>query len=326
MAQVSLDGRWLAFFRWRPDGRGSLELYDAQSAVGRPIVPQTSSGLFRYCFDPSGRRLAYLDLGSFHDASVAWALVVVELADGAATRHEGVMAGPDTRPLPGYPFAWSELEGGGDELLIDTFLPYSEGGWMGVWGVTLPVDGAPAPLDALYLRKLLPGAPAYSSRLFVQPEGRDAAYLARDPGYSPDGYAPDSFDHAVNYMGLLDLDRGSHSRLVDAADGRALARALSWSPTGERLLFAEGAYEGANFAELVLNSSDRSGSVTPYGMLEMPMPGDLLDLAWCSGSLAFYITSDPASGMERLFSFDLNVGGSTEINGAGRVEFVGCAP
>jgi hypothetical protein len=325
-ARVSRDGRWLGFIRWYEDGRSTLELHDAQSGEVREIAPDTASGLFSYSFDPESRRLAYLDLGDYTDAGVPWALVIVDLEGGATARHDAFMAGPDTRPLPGMPIGWSGHPSQSDELIIDTFLPYTEGGWMGMWGVTLPADGTSAPLESLVRRELIPAAPVYSSRPRLAPDGQDVAYLGRNPDYVPDNYHTEFYDLAVNRLGIASLADGARTTIVDIDDGSALTRAFSWSPTGERLLFAQGRYEGEDFANLVLKSSDRSGTTVTYGPLMLPPLGGILDLAWCDSSRAIYVTWDGVDGTERLVSFDLNTGVSTEISAGRRLQIVGCAP
>jgi hypothetical protein len=325
-ARVSPDGRWLGFVRWGQDGRGSLELHDARSGERRRITPETTSGLLRFAFDPDGRRLAYLDLGAFTQAGVPWSLVVVDLESGAAAQYEALMRSQGARPLPGAPVGWSQAVPDKDELLIDTFMPYTEGGWMGMWGVTLPADGQSAQLDALPLRELIPAVPTYSSQVFLAPDGRSVAFLGRDPDYYPDNYFPEFYDLAVNRLEIAALADGARTVLVEASDGSALARGLSWSPAGERLLFAQGAYEGESFAELSLKSSDRSGAVVTYGPLTLPLLGGLLELAWCDPSLALYVTWDGGSGTQHLLSFDLNTGVSGEISHGGQLQIVGCAP
>jgi hypothetical protein len=323
---VSSDGRWLGYVRWRDDGGSVLELHNVESGARREIIPDTTSGLFRFVFDPEIRRLAYIDLGGYTDVGVPWALVIVELDGEATARYDALMAGPEPRPLPGAPVGWLRATSGGDELLIDTFLPYTEGAWMGLWGVTLPAQGGSAPLDSLALRELIPGAPAYSSELYLAPDAQSVAYLARDRDYVPDDYLSEFYDLAVNRMDLASLAGGSRSTLVKADDGSALARALAWSPTGERLLFGQGRYEGENFANLALKSSDLSGRVVTYGPLSLPALGGLLDLAWCDASQAYYVIWDGSDGTEYLIGFDLNTGVSTEISSGRRIEMVGCAP
>ncbi len=325
-ARVSPDGRWLGFVRWHDGGRSTLELHQTQSGEVREITPDTTSGLFQFAFDSDGSRLAFINLGVYSDAGVPWDLVVVDLESGATARYDALMAGPETRPLPGMPVGWSAQTSPGDELIIDTFLPYTEGGWMGVWGVTLPENGASAPLDSLIVRELIPGAPAYSSRLRLAPDSRDVAYLGRDLDYVPDNYVSEFYDLAVNRLSFTALGDGVTTMVVEVDDGSALARAFSWSPTGERLLFAQGHYEGENWADLTLKSSDRSGTIVTYGPLTVPALGGLSDLVWCDPSQVFYVTWDGSGGPEHLVGFDLNTGISSEISAGRRVEIVGCAP
>jgi hypothetical protein len=183
-----------------------------------------------------------------------------------------------------------------------------------------------APLDTLVVRELIPGAPAYSSRLRLAPDSQDVAYLGRDLEYLPDNYVYEFYDLAVNRLSFTSLSDGAATVVVEAADGSALARAFSWSPTGERILFAQGHYEGENWADLSLKSSDRSGTVVTYGPLTVPALGGLSDLVWCELSQAFYTTWDGSGGPEHLVGFDLNTGISSEVSSAQRVEIVGCAP
>ena len=142
----------------------------------------------------------------------------------------------------------------------------------------------------------------------------------------PGNYFPEFYDLAVNRLQMADLASGARTTLVEARDGSALARALAWSPSGERLLFAQGFYEGESFARLDLKSTDQGGAIVAYGPLELPPLGGLLKLAWCDPSLAFYLLWDGSDGSQRLHAFDLNTGASAKISAGGRLEIVGCAP
>jgi len=323
-AQVSPDGRWLGSVRWDDAGRVTLELHDAQTSAARELASNASGGLLAFTFDPTGRRLAYLDLGSYGEQGVPWALVIQDLVGDALSRYDALMSGSGSRPLPGMPVGWSGTAG--DELLIDTFLPGTEAGWLGVWGVTLPPDGAPASLDALPLREIIPGTPAYSSELYLAPDRQSVAFLGRNPDYSPENYAPEFYDLAVNWLGVAALADGAHTVIVEATDGSALARALSWSPDGQRLLFAQGRYAGEDFAELSLKSADRNGTVVEYGPLALSPQGGLLQLAWCDPSQTLYVTWSSEDGMERLVSFNMHTGVSTELSVGQRLEIIGCVP
>jgi hypothetical protein len=249
----------------------------------------------------------------------------VDLENGTSARYDALMVHNEMRPLPGVPLGWSDLGSRSDELIIDTFVPYTEGGWMGAWGVMLPADGASTPLDALNLRELIPGSPVYSSDLYLAPDGRDLAFLGRDPDYVPDNYYPEFYDLAVNRMEIASLNEGERTTVVEADDGSALARTLAWSPSGERLLFAQGHYDGEDFSKLSLKSSDREGTLVNYGPLSLPALGGLLDLAWCDASRVFYVTWDGGDGTKHLMDFDLNTGESTTIISGRRVEIISCA-
>ena len=323
-AQVSPDGRWLGFVRWSDDGSNALELHDVQTGAAREIASNDASGLLAFAFDLHSRRLAYLDLGSYGEQGVPWALVVQDLESDAVSRYDALMVGPESHPLPGMPIGWSGAAP--DELLIDTFLPGTEAGWRGVWGLALPADGASASLDSLSPREIIPGAPTYSSELYFAPQRQTVAFLGRSPDYTPDNYFPEFYDLAVNWLGVASLADGARAVIVEATDGSALARALSWSPDGQRLLFAQGRYEGENFGALSLKSADRSGTVVEYGPLTLPPLGGLLQLAWCDPSQALYVTWSGEDGLEHLVSFNMHTGVSTEISVGHRLEIVGCAP
>lgn len=322
-ARVSPDGRWLGFVRWQDDGSATLELHDALTGESRQVTQVGAGGLLNFAFDPESRRLAYLDLGAYGEQGAPWALVVLDLETGAPSRYDALMTGPDNRPLPGVPVGWSRAA---DELLIDTFLPGTEAGWLGVWGVTLPADGASAPLDALPLREIIPSAPAYSSQPQFAPDGATVAFLGRDPGYTPENYFPEFYDLAVNWLGIASLPGGARNTIVRADDGSALARALSWSPDGTRLLYAQGRYDGENFASLSLKSADLSGTVVEYGPLTLPPMGGLLELSWCDPSQTLYVTWSSEDGLEHLVSFNMYTGVSTELSVGQRLEIIGCAP
>jgi hypothetical protein len=235
--------------------------------------------------------------------------------------------------LPGYPLGWSKADSQKDELLFDTFAPGTEGGWLGIWGVTLPADGVSASLDSLPLRQWVPGAPVYFAPPKLAPNGQSVAFLGRDLAYQPQGYTPDFYDLAVNRLEMVALsaqeeagENGARTALIVLEDGSALGRALAWSPDSERLLFAQGRYEGLQWASLTLKSVDRAGAIREYAPLGLAPVGALYDLAWCDAARALYVLWDGEAGTQRLFSLDLESGLEREISAAQRIKIVGCAP
>ena len=322
--RVSPDGRWLSFVRWQDNAFSTLELRDAHSTEVVEIRPDTSSGMLHYSFDPEGRRLAYMDLGNHTGAGVPWALIIADLESGASVRYDALMASTEGRPLPGAPVGWSR-RGARDRLIIDTFLPYTEGAWMGVWIVSLPAGPTSGLLESLALDELVPSG-VYGSSVLLSPDGQMLAYLGRDLEYTPDNYIPEFYDLAVNQIGVARLGDLSRSTIVELDDGSALARAVAWAPSSERLLFSQGRYEGEYLSDVWLKSTDLGGTIVAYGPMTIPTPGGLLELAWCDPSRVFYVTWDGSDGSETLFSFDLNTGASTELAVGKRVEIVGCAP
>jgi hypothetical protein len=325
--RISPDGRWLAFARWREDGRGAIVLHDALSDATSELLTETTSGFLRFAFDRESRRLAYLELGPvLSDGSVPWAIVVAELETGATARYEAVMVEHDSAPLPGLPLGWSSVASGADELILDTVVPYAEAWGMGVWGVTLPADGGSAPLDVLTLRQILSRESLYSLMPPLAPDGRTIGYLLSDPDYVPENYAPEFQDFAVNRLGVAELATGALTTLVEVSDGSALAHTLAWSPSSERLLFARGHYDGEHLANLTLLSTDHSGRVASHGSLDSPPSASLLELAWCGESTALYRFWSGATKMQHLYRFDLDSGIATETASAQRIEIVGCVP
>jgi hypothetical protein len=280
--------------------------------------------MVRFLFDPSASRLAYVDLGTVMGGRVPWSLVVADLETDMSVRYDAVMADVDSRPLPGVPVAWSGA-GPREHIILDTFLPYTESGWMGVWDVPLPAGSVSGLLETLLPREIVPGG-AYGSQVVLAPDGHNLAYLARDPDYVPDNYSPEYYDLAVNRLAIASLGDGSSYTLVEASDGSALARAVSWSPLSDRIIYARGLYEGEHLSDLVLKSTDLSGSVVTYGPLDVPGPGELMDIVWCSPGVVFFVTWDGLDGLEKLISFDLNTGATREIAADRRVDIVTCVP
>ena len=119
---MSPDGHWLGFVRWSQDGRATLELHNVQTGESHQITPDAAGGMLNFAFDPSSRRLAYLDLGAYSEEGVPWTLVVMDLESGAVARYDALMADSETRPLPGNPVGWSSTASAGEELIIDTFI------------------------------------------------------------------------------------------------------------------------------------------------------------------------------------------------------------
>jgi hypothetical protein len=321
---ISPKGRWLGYVRLQDTGSSTLVVHNATSGERREINPDTRSGMLRFLFDPEGSRLAYVDLGAYVGGRVPWSLVVSNLDTQQSVRYDAVMVDTETRPLPGVPVAWSQ-SGSRDHIILDTFLPYTESGWMGVWAIPLPAGSISGLLDTLSPIEMVPSG-GYSSDVILAPDGEKLAYLARDPNYVPDNYVAEYYDLAVNQLAIAGLEDRTREILVEVDDGGALARAIAWSPASERLLFVQGTYEGEQLTELTLKSTDLDGTVVTYGPLNLPRPSELVKMAWCSSGAVFLVTLDWHDGLEKLSRVDLNTGAVKEISARRRVDIVTCVP
>jgi hypothetical protein len=323
---VSPGGTWLGFLEREAAGQVTLQIYAAGDSISHTIPSGETGVPYDFAFDSAGERLVYLDLGERSTAGLPWALVVIDLESGQTTRYPAVMSNPEDQPLPGTPLGWSQTTADADELIFDTFLPGTEVGWQGVWGVTLPAGGETAPLRSLPLRQLVPPAPVYTMDPHMSPGRKRLAFLGRNPSYKPDGYTPEFYDLAVNRLEILELSQGTRRALVVADDGSALGRALAWSPQGDQILFAQGRYEGQDWASLMLKTADLDGAVHELGRLNMPARGGLVQLAWCRESMILYSTWDGSNGQQSLYIFNMESGIAVPVRNAVRIEIVGCAP
>ncbi len=130
---MSRTGRWVAS-TGAPSPAATVWAMNLETGDNL-ITPLTPDYLLNgVAFNHDETRMAFVELGSFTAEAYVWAVVVVNLTDGSTARYEMTMTlGSDAELLPGYPIGWSNS---GDELLIDTFLPGTEGTWRGVWAVT----------------------------------------------------------------------------------------------------------------------------------------------------------------------------------------------
>lgn len=315
-AVISDDGRWLA----TPSGLpvDALLVVDLDTDVTRTIPISSDFQPYGAAFDTATRRLAFLELGAPGEDGVPWAIVVVALEDGATRRFEAT-ADLDEAILPGSPLGWSD-----DELLLDTFIPYSEAGAEGLWAVTLPADAASQPFDDLDRRLLLPGdgyllAPEFS------PDASGILYLNRDYDYTPDDYGPVGYDLAVNQLGLVDVTDGSSELLVEETGGGALGGDVAWSPAGDRGLFARGTYSGTTFSSLALGTVDQTGGVTDVGPVPLPPEGFLVSLDWCAEDTALVVVAT-GDGVDQLHTIDLGSAEASLVASDDDITVLGCVP
>ncbi|HPL29054.1 MAG TPA: hypothetical protein PLG21_13470, partial [Anaerolineae bacterium] len=302
---ASGDGRWLAHADAPMPGAHAVVVENLQdrrrytiplsdACVAGPCV----TGL--YAFDHAATRLASVEV-----TRDAWAIVVANLQDGSSRRFEMRRPQASSYPImPGAPLGWAST----GELLLDTFAPFSEGAFMGVWALTLPDSGAPAAIDALPSRQLL--APrAYRQRPQLSPDGARLLYLARDPGYTPAGYPLSGGfeDMAVNQLWSLSLVSGAATKLVDINDGGALAPAAAWSLDGREALFAQGRYASSGvLGRLTLEAVVMAGALREIGPLEIHGTLSALYCGW--PGLALATTYGQAS---ELYTVDLATGRAT---------------
>jgi hypothetical protein len=319
-AVASPGGRWLACFD-SAQAPGSLvvrSLEDGRTHTAALEWPGAAV-VTAPAFDLGETRLAFVEVGPIGREGVAWAIVVVNLEDGAVRRYQTTQPLAQPALLPGSALGWS-AEG---ELLLNTFAPYSDSAHQGLWALALPESGAPE-VEALPRRQVLAGGAYMWPQL--SPDGRRILYLARDGSYTPADYQTDYVDVAVNQLWSLELASGQATLLAEVTDGGALGPA-AWSPDGGEVLFVRGRYSGGDrLGSLVMQTcAAGGGSARELGPLVLPAEGFVWLLRWPRPGLALVLVSLPGAAME-LYSVELAGGSTTPVAAAPYIHLLGCVP
>lgn len=315
-ATVSVSGRWVASPSSYPMAP-SVILTDLGGETSYAIDATEEWGIYGMAFDLDEQRLAFLELAPAPISEIPWAIVVVDLRDGSTTRFEGTTR-PQEGAYPGNPLAWLP---GGRELLIGTFLPYSDGPYAGVKALAISPGTPSEPIDELEQRTLIPGG-AYRSVPHLSPDGTRLLYLARDADYMPADYDP-VLDFAVNQLWVLDVASATPTLLLAVTDGDALGGDVAWAPDGERVLFARGHYDGMNWGTLALQIRDEAGNIEELASLPLPEEGAGLRVEWCRTGTALSVLR---AGLEpsQLLWVNIEDGDLEPLASAAAVLTLGC--
>jgi hypothetical protein len=320
-AAVSGSGRWLASPSSFPFA-GSVVITDLQGEATYTIPAIEGWGIYGSAFDLDETLLAFLELAPAQVKDIPWAIVVVRLADGSTTRFEGTTRGQEGM-YPGNPLGWTSA---GHELLLGTFLPYSDGLYAGVWAVGIPLDAPSAPFDTLTRRELVPGG-SYWSTPHLSPDGTRLVYLNRSAGYTPADYDPaldaDTPYGAVNQLWSVDVESAVPALLYEVTNGDALGHDAAWAPDSTQVLLAQGHYAGMDWGSLALRVRDEAGGTTEVAPLPLPDEEVLLRLNWCRPQAALAGLST-GRGTDQLYRVQVAEGKVTPVAAGGTIFVVGC--
>lgn len=315
---VSRDGRWIATTD-QPAPATEVHVTDLQTDSTMTFPVTSDFDVFGLAFDRNAARLGYVEVGSPGENGTPWAVVVADLENGTVTRFDAVFRGEEG-VKPGYPIGWD-----GDELLLDTFIPYTEAGSLGVWAITLPPGGTSTPIDALNPEEIVAGDD-YLLAMRLSP-GRDRLlYLNRDYDYTPDNYGTVAYDLAVNQLWWMDMETENADLLIAETEGGALGRQIAWSPDGNTALYAEGRYSEDTFDFLTLKTvpiGEEAPSPTEVAPVPLPLNGYLTDLAWCTSEMGLVVVATE-DGAHQLHTLDTAGGTTDRLTDADSIQVLGC--
>lgn len=322
---VSPAGTWIAFPASVPPASGVVVRDLTSPKIVVVGARQDFAVLGRAAFDASEARLAVLEVSQVAAEAPNWAILLTDTETGALTRLVGEDWTVEGAWQPGFPIGWT---GSGQELVLDTFIPYTDAGNQGVIALEVPTEiteTVEITITDSSMREVLSEG-EYRTTPRLSPEGTQLLYLARDEDYTPENYAPLAFDLAVNQLWTLDLvapDAEPVQRLA-VEDGSALARLAAWSPDGDQILYAQGMYAGSDFSSLSLHIHDGTEEVQDVGELMLPEGESLTNLYWCRPDLVLMASVSSEGTTQTLTRVALDDGTQTPVTSREVVEVLGC--
>jgi hypothetical protein len=320
-SSVSLNGRWVASTD-SPAPASNVQVTSLEDGTTYSIPITTGYTVYSTAFDQVEQRLAFMELGA-SGGTYLWGIVIVDLADGSTTRFDTSFAiGSSPTFLPGRPIGWDST---GNLLILDTFMPDTEGNWAGIWAVSIPPGTPSAALDTLPAVNLVPSG-LYLSEPVLSRDGNFLLYTNRDYSYTPADYEVMAYDLVVNELWGLALDGVVAVPYLDLSDGSALLRNASFSMDGAKILFAQGTFSGgADFTGLGWKIFE-DGAPTDVGPAAIPAGGSMQDIAWCRPGTALATARQSGSDNE-LQILDLSSGGAASVADVQQsISILGCVP
>ncbi len=318
----SINGLWVASAD-SPWPASNVLVHNLEDGMTHTVPISADHSLYGMGFDQAEERLAFMELGFAEGTGYIWGIVVVDLSDGTTTRFDSSFAIGD-RPaiLPGNPISWSYSD---EMLLLDTFVPDSEGAWQGIWGVSIPPGTSGSTLDSRLSVEFVDGS-SYQAPPVLSRDGSKLLYLNRDYSYVPAGYVVMGYDLVVNELWTMDLDTTTQTNILDISDGTALISSAAWSMDGGSILFGQGTFAGDQAFDTVTYKIHDGSVVSDLGPAAIPSGGYLQGMAWCRPGAALVVMGGSGPGVE-LQLLDLYFGASSvSLETAESISLMGCVP
>lgn len=314
---VSPNNRWIAAAGVNPANNSPVMAYRAVN--GRPVNIPVDRGydLFGMTFTDDSRFLMYTTVSM---PAQGFVIGLVNLTNGIRAEFAGTYGarsvfGPNSAAFP--------LRFDGRNMILQGYIPFSDGGYTGLFRVNLTgYDTAPAG------RYLIPPAQRILGtgtvgQIEFSPDGRQIAVLYYDPTNPPQNHVG---PFSVNGLAVVDLGNPVPRVIAKAGAGQGL-ETLAWSPDGRTIYITGGSYQGrAYISNPGFYAVDvATGQVRQAGQLSTDPEEAFYQVHVC-GSNAFFIANAEARP-STLFSAPVdNIANRRQIvSGPQGLEILSCA-
>ncbi len=321
---MSPSGEWLAEFEQRVGVADRIHLHNLYSGETQTVSIAPIGAIATVpIFDSSSSRVAYtlIDLGSRVSGTYAWVIYVRDLASQTETGFGGTrLTQPSDEPLPGAPLGWT-----GNDLLIDTTVPYAEGFSRGIWAIATDRYSRGETVALQRYDRLVLSAGQFPGGMYwaptLSPDGDRIAFLIADFDHAPPCQTEPGEWGTISALGVVSSMGGAIRVLVDETGAMgALGTPLAWSPDGEQLAFAHANCDDESEPlRTTLRTIDMQGNVT--GDWDSAYSGSLWwgQASWCTPDVVFYLHE-----RGEIWRLDLTSGVTNQVLRADQTRLIGC--